>query len=61
MALAAPIGGLIIVKYGYPPIFILGAFFYMLTIVILWVKFGRGKRSGYDEQETAESMQEIAN
>jgi MFS family permease len=48
-AVAAPIGGLIIVSLGYPPIFILGAFFYILTIIILWVKFGRGKRSGSDE------------
>jgi MFS family permease len=60
-ALAAPIGGLIIVKFGYPPIFLLGAFFYILTIIILWIKFGRGKRRGYDEPKTARSMQEIAN
>lgn len=44
-AIAAPIGGLIIVNFGYPPVFILGAFFYILTIIILWAKFGRGKGS----------------
>ncbi len=48
-AIAAPIGGLIIVHFGYSPIFLLGAFFYILTIMILWAKFGRGKRSGYDD------------
>jgi MFS family permease len=40
-AIAAPLGGLIIVHFGYPPIFLLGAFFYILTIIILWAKFGR--------------------
>jgi len=48
-AVAAPIGGLIIVNFGYSPIFLLGASFYILTIIILWAKFGRGKRSGYDD------------
>jgi MFS family permease len=40
-ALAAPLGGLIIVHFGYPPIFLLGAFFYILTIITLWARFGR--------------------
>jgi predicted MFS family arabinose efflux permease len=39
-AVAAPIGGLIIVHAGYTPIFLLGAFFYILTIIILWARFG---------------------
>jgi len=43
-AIAAPIGGLIIVHSGYTPIFILGAFFYLLTIIILWARFGSRKR-----------------
>jgi MFS family permease len=38
-AITAPIGGLLIVHFGYPPIFLLGAFFYILTIVTLWTKF----------------------
>jgi hypothetical protein len=48
-AVAAPIGGLIIVHFGYSPIFLLGAFFYTLTIIILWAKFGSRKRAGSDE------------
>jgi predicted MFS family arabinose efflux permease len=48
-ALAAPIGGLIIVNFGYPPIFLLGAFFYVLTIIILWAKFGSRKQARSDE------------
>jgi MFS family permease len=42
-AAAAPIGGLIIVHFGYTPIFLLGAFFYILTIIILWARFGSRK------------------
>ena len=45
-AIAAPIGGLLIVQLGYPPIFLLGAFFYILTIIILLGRFGRGKSGG---------------
>jgi predicted MFS family arabinose efflux permease len=47
-ALAAPIGGLIIVHIGYSPIFLLGACFYILTIIILWARFGSRKRIGSD-------------
>jgi MFS family permease len=38
-AISAPIGGLLIVHFGYPPIFLLGAFLYILTIITLWTKF----------------------
>ncbi len=38
-AISAPIGGLLIVHFGYPPVFLLGAFFYILTIITLWAKF----------------------
>ena len=48
-AVAAPIGGLIIVHFGYTPIFLLGAFFYILTIIILWARFGSQKRVGAGE------------
>jgi MFS family permease len=45
-AITAPIGGLIIVQFGYPPIFLLGAFCYILTIITLWARFGRGRGKG---------------
>ncbi len=60
-ALAAPLGGLIIVHFGYPPIFLLGAFCYILTIITLWVKFGRGKGARFDDLGTpAQPLQETA-
>jgi len=52
-ALTAPIGGLIIVHLGYPPIFLLGAFCILLAIGILWWKFGRGKGRHIDKGEEA--------
>ena len=54
LAVAAPIGGLIIVRFGYSPIFLLGALFYLLTIIILWVKFGSKNAIGSDEAEQPE-------
>jgi len=42
-ALTAPLGGLIIVYLGYPPIFIGGAICYFLATAVLWGNFGRGK------------------
>jgi MFS family permease len=55
-AAAAPIGGLIIVHFGYTPIFLLGAFFYILTIIILWVRFGSRKRAGSDEATQTQAV-----
>jgi MFS family permease len=51
-ALAAPLGGLIIVYFGYPPVFLLGAFCYFLTIIILWGRFGHSKGGKTDKAET---------
>ena len=45
-ALTAPLGGLIIVRLGYPPIFMAAAACYLLSIAILWTRFGHAKRSG---------------
>jgi MFS family permease len=59
-ALAAPLGGLIIVHFSYPPVFLLGAFCYILTIIILWGKFGWGKGRRSDEKASAQSVQETA-
>jgi len=45
-ALTAPLGGLIIVRLGYPPIFVAAAVCYVLSIAILWTCFGRAQRTG---------------
>src|SRR5436853_123273 len=55
-AVAAPIGGLIIVHFGYPPIFLLGAFFYILTIIILWARFGSRKLAESDEAAQTQAV-----
>ena len=55
-AVAAPIGGLIIVHFGYSPIFLLGAFFYILTIIILWARFGSQKLAGSDEASQTQTV-----
>jgi len=55
-AVAAPIGGLIIVNFGYTPIFLSGAFFYLLTIIILWGRFGSRKRVGADQVPQIEAI-----
>jgi MFS family permease len=44
-ALTAPLGGLIIVRLGYPPIFVAAAVCYLLSIAILWICFGRMKET----------------
>ncbi len=55
-AVAAPIGGLIIVHFGYSPIFLLGAFFYILTIIILWTRFGSRKLAESDEATQTQAV-----
>jgi len=58
-ALAAPIGGLIIVHFGYPPVFLLGAFCYLLTIIVLWGRFGwRGSERSDDKKASSQPVQE---
>ena len=44
-ALTAPLGGLIIVRLGYPPIFVAAAVCYLLSIAILRICFGRMKET----------------
>jgi predicted MFS family arabinose efflux permease len=55
-AVAAPIGGLIIVHSGFPPIFLIGALFYLLTIIILRVRFGSKKNIESDETKQTETV-----
>lgn len=43
-ALTAPLGGFVIVHYGYPPIFVAAAVCYLLSIGVLWGNFGRKGR-----------------
>ncbi len=42
-AISASVGGTIIVQFGYPPIFLLGAACYILAIVVLWGRFRYSK------------------
>jgi len=44
-ALTASLGGIIIMRLGYPPIFIGGAICYVLAVVTLWGNFGRDKKN----------------
>jgi MFS family permease len=59
-AIAAPIGGLMIVHFGYPPIFLLGAFFYILTIITLLAKFGWRKQTRFDEVTSTQPVEKTA-
>ena len=43
-AVTTPLGGLIIAHFSYKPVFLLGAVLYVLAIVLLWGRFGRGRR-----------------
>lgn len=42
-AITASLGGLIIVQFGYAPVFLLGAACYVLAIAVLWGRFRRVK------------------
>ncbi len=58
-AATTPLGGLLIARMGYLPVFIGGAILYMLAIGVLWVRFGRGREEPEngdrtDGKETAE-------
>ncbi|MBV9230181.1 MAG: MFS transporter [Chloroflexi bacterium] len=58
-ALTAPIGGLMIVHLGYPPVFLLGAFCLLLASGILWWKFGRGREKRQQIDDGAEPSQHV--
>ncbi len=51
-ALTAPLGGLIIVRLGYPPIFVAAAVCYLLSIATLWTCFGRAQRTSISWQDS---------
>jgi len=55
-ALAAPLGGLVIVHLGYPPIFITAAVCYLLSITVLWGCFGRGRRRQFEQKGGTEEI-----
>ena len=38
-ALTTPIGGFIIARMGYPPVFFTGALLYIVAITLLWIRF----------------------
>jgi len=59
-ALAAALGGVVIVHLGYPPIFIAAACCYLLSIAVLWGSFGRRKgRPGEQVEEKGISAKEM--
>lgn len=41
-AITTPLGGLLIVHAGYSIVFVITALFYLLALVVLWGRFGRG-------------------
>ena len=55
-ALAASLGGLMIVHLGYPPIFIAAAVCYLLSIAVLWGCFGRGRRRQFEQRRGTEEI-----
>lgn len=48
-ALSAPLGGLLIVHFGYAPIFLVAAVCYLLAIATLWGNFGRGREKRFEQ------------
>jgi MFS family permease len=46
-ALTAPLGGLIIIHFGYPAVFIGGAVCYLVASSILWGVFGHGRENRF--------------
>ena len=54
-AISASIGGVIIAKAGYAPVFIMGAIFYIAMIGLLWLRFKRVDSSA-SENETVQSV-----
>ena len=40
VAIGAPIGGLLIERGGYAPVFIIAAVLYLLALLVLWLRFG---------------------
>jgi len=59
-ALTTPLGGLIIARAGYTPVFIGGALLYLLAIALLWGRFGRGGEELFTERKGAEEIREIS-
>lgn len=56
-ALTTPLGGLIIARSGYTPVFVGGALFYLLAIALLWGRFGRREEERFTK-EGVETIQE---
>lgn len=58
-SLTTPLGGLIISRMGYAPVFVLGAVLYVLAIVLLWVRFRNGERRHGEHEEGSKEQEEI--
>jgi MFS family permease len=51
-AISASIGGVIIARAGYAPVFIMGAIFYIIMIALLWLRFSRVADSPISNETT---------
>jgi MFS family permease len=60
-ALTTPLGGLIIARVGYPPVFVAAAILYLIAICLLWARFhhsddeGENMHNGGDKEDMEEA------
>jgi Na+/melibiose symporter-like transporter len=58
-AISTPLGGLIIVRTGYPPVFVAAAILYIIAISLLYLRFRHAERRDEPEVEQVESADSI--
>ena len=59
-ALAAPIGGLVITRLGYAPVFVIAAIIYSAATALLWGRFAGGKTSRNTKSKESEEAKDFA-
>jgi predicted MFS family arabinose efflux permease len=58
-AISTPLGGLIIARIGYPPVFVVAAILYVIAISLLYFRFRRDERrddQGVEQMEETDSI-----